>query len=34
MVQAYAEREQVEFAWGRPFFIYGPGEALSASRPQ
>ncbi len=33
IVQAYAEREQVEFAWGRPFFIYGPGEAPERLAP-
>lgn len=27
VARAYAEREGVEFAWGRPFFLYGPREA-------
>jgi nucleoside-diphosphate-sugar epimerase len=27
VASAYAEREEIELAWGRPFFIYGPREA-------
>ncbi len=27
VARAYAEREGIELAWGRPFFIYGPREA-------
>jgi nucleoside-diphosphate-sugar epimerase len=27
VARAYAEQEGVEFAWGRPFFLYGPREA-------
>lgn len=27
VAHAYAKREGIEFAWGRPFFLYGPREA-------
>ncbi len=30
---AYAEQEQVELAWARPFFLYGPGESSARLVP-